>query len=461
MFHNLLFLMAASISSAASAQAPAAPLSISPCDVGERYQFEKATCSLEFHNSTEKTVRISRIEPRLARDAIEPKFAVVPPKSVAYFQATVDFGNKAGLAYHSFQFTMEGTEPKQRSSGVSAYVQSVLDQPRPKLDFGVVRHADTKWPIVKSIALSSREVRDLRVTRVEEAPSWLDVKVDEDGRTLLVSMKKDVPWGLLHEESTYVKVGLNTPQQPHAWIEIQANVLGAVVPDANPFQLGMMRTIGTHEYLVRLSSPAGEDFKLGKLSMKGIKGKVDTKPCAPAAVGCRLLRVSVDNDQPIGKLVGSIEVDLPQFGRKLPVELFGVLIPPETKIHDFDELPVASGAQSNTASSGIDLRNEIQGAIKHEDAPPPGNGPLLRWSATHQLRIYGYVIYRADSEDGPLTRVSKDVIQIVADNNDASGSYQWRDNNAEAGKTYWYLIGILNRDGSKEDLTGRQKVVAK
>ena len=39
--------------------------------------------------------------------------------------------------------------------------------------------------------------------------------------------------------------------------------------------------------------------------------------------------------------------------------------------------------------------------------------------------------------------------------------YKWRDNTAEAGQIYWYYIGLLNKDGTKQRLSSIQKVQAK
>jgi len=459
MLSNLVFLLAAA---AAAPAAPDAALTISQCDLGDRYQFEVASCSIELRNNSDKRIRVSKVEARYPEDSIKPDSVDIPPRSVTYMEATIDTGNREGLAYHTFRFILEGRGRPQRTSGVNVYVQSVLDQVRPKFDFGTVHAADAKWPLTQSVTFSSREVRDLRVTRVEEAPEWLDVSIGDNGRKVSASLKKDVPWGLKHAGSVYVKVGLNTPRQPHAWIAVTANVLGDVVPDGNPFQLGMMRTNGKHEFLMRLSSPEGKDFKLGKIVMRGIKGKVlGTKACVPAATGCRLVRLSIDNKQPIGKLIGKLDIDLPELGKTLPVELFGILLSPETKIHELSELQSASPVQSEAVSEKLDVGSALVNAVKPEEAPLPGRGPLLRWSVAHQTRIYGYAIYRAESEDGPLLRVNKEIIPVSQQGADRSGSYQWRDESAEAGKTYWYQIGNLNRDGAREDLSGRQKVVAK
>ena len=47
------------------------------------------------------------------------------------------------------------------------------------------------------------------------------------------------------------------------------------------------------------------------------------------------------------------------------------------------------------------------------------------------------------------------------DSGNAAGSYQWRDNSAEAGKAYWYSIEMVKGNGEKQQLTGSQKIVAK
>ena len=462
MSSSLLFLLVATLATAPT-PAPPTKLTISTCDVGEHYQFEIATCSMELRNSGDKTIQVSETKSRFANDSVAPVSIAVPPKGVAYVEATVDLRNKEGLSYHSFRFASDEPGKPQLGSGVSAYVQSVLDQSLPKFDFGVIKAEDIGRTTSASVTLSSREVGNLRITRIEAAPDWLDVSIAGDGRTVRASLKKNAPWGVTHNGAAYVRLGLNAPQQPNAWIEVNVHVQGDVVPDSNPFPLGMMRSVGKHEFLLRLTNPSGKKFKLGKMVMKGIKGKASSQACVPAASGCRLIRIAISNDQPIGRLPGALEIELPEYGRILPVELFGILISPETKIHDLNEPPVSPAAQSSAVQTSVqpNLKNALEQAVRAEQPPPPGKGPLLRWSVAHQGRIYGYVIYRSESEDGALLRINKEIIPVSKDGTDVSGNYQWRDGAAESGKAYWYQIGILNRDGSKEDLTGRQKIVAK
>ena len=111
------------------------------------------------------------------------------------------------------------------------------------------------------------------------------------------------------------RVGIiNTPNQPVAWVEVEANVLGDVVPDSNPYQLGVIRTEGKHEFLIRISSRSGKSFETGRIVVDGIKAEAQALPCVPAANDCRLIRVELADGHPYGKLEGTAEVELPGAG---------------------------------------------------------------------------------------------------------------------------------------------------
>jgi hypothetical protein len=453
----LAFLFLALVASSAHAARLTAPI----CDAGARYAFEVVKCTIELHNETENPVHVSSIKPVISGDAVTPGSITVPAHGVAYVEATVHLGEAKGVVGHPFELHADKKARVQRSVTVVAYVESVLDHPRPKIDFGVVKMPSVTWPLVKSVTFTSREAPGLRITRIDSAPDWLEASIDADGRTLHASLKKDAPWGRIYDGAAYIKVSLDTPQQKVEWVEVTADIQGEVVPDSNPLEFGVLKATGDHEFVLRFSSPSGKDFNLGKMSLNGIKGKASSAPCTPVATGCRLARITISKKQPLGGLRGTLEVDLPDYHRNVSVQLRGYLLSKDTVVHSMDEIASGSSSAAPAASASPDLQSALKEAVKEEPAPPPGNGPLLRWGATHQSRIYGYVIYRSDSEDGAMARVNKDVILAVKEGTDMSGNYQWRDTSAESGKTYWYQIGVLNRDGSKEDLTGRQKVTAK
>ncbi|GAA0705835.1 hypothetical protein [Dokdonella soli] len=459
--------LAFSLLVAAPAPVPHSNLVIAPCDAGEHQQFEVITCDIELKNTGDKPIHVSKGEAAMAWDSIETGVITVPAHGVAYIKAKASLRDNAGYVKHSFRFATD--EPgilAVRGSNVNAFVSTVLDDSAPTIDFGMVK-LDGPLPS-KSITLASREVNDFRILEILSKPDYLDASLGPDGRTVHATLRKDAPWGQLHDK---IKLKINAPQQPEAWISVDANAQGEVVPDGDPFSLGLMRTNNKNEFLVRMTSRSGKDFKVGAVTLERLKGKADVVPCVPAESGCKLVRLRVTNDQALGRLQGVLNVELPDFKRTLPIEVVGMLLSPEVKVHDFNEevekAREAKGAAQSVAASptqpkGIDITQAIKQTVNKEaDVPPPGKGPLLRWSVANEGSIYGYIVYRADAETGPFLRINKEMIRVIDDGGNAAGSYQWRDNSAESGKVYWYSIGMVKGNGEKQPLTGAQKIIAK
>src|SRR5690606_28828303 len=151
-------------------------------------------------------------------------------------------------------------------------------------------------------------------------------------------LKDTAPWGLIHLGQAYVKLRTSVPAQPRVWVEVNANVIGDVVPDTNPLQLGLMRTEGKHEFLLRISSRSGRELEIGALQVETIVASASQQPCTPAAEGCKLIKIDVSNDQPPGKLEGQLKIGLPKLDKVIAVDLVGMLLTPETKIHQLDDL---------------------------------------------------------------------------------------------------------------------------
>lgn len=441
-------------------------LTLPPCEFPESYQFSTVECPMELRNDGDKPIRILKASAGAEGDSISPASLVVAPHGVAYAQARVAVGNSVGRTKRVFH--LETDEPGQgkRSPEVQGYVATVLDDPRPVLNFGVVNIGS---PISEqSLAISSREVRDFRITEVLSAPDYISVSIDKDGRTVHAKVKDDAPWGL--HEADFIKLRVNTPQQQQVWVSVKADVHGEVIPDSNPFSLGLMRQGNDNEFLIRLTSRSQQDFQTGAAAVERFNGTAEVVPCKPVAKGCKLIRLRIGDDQPTGSLGGIVTVDLPDYKRKLPVFVWGMLVGAKTEVKDFDkemqraaELQASKGvgAESRVAADNrVDLQQAIkQGVAKADTAPPPGKGPLLKWSVAHEDLVHGYAIYRADAEAGPYLRINKDTIRPLP--SEAGGAYQWRDTSAESGKTYWYYIGVLDKAGSKQQLSGPQKVVAK
>jgi hypothetical protein len=231
-----------------------------------------------------------------------------------------------------------------------------------------------------------------------------------------------------------------------------------VVPASNPFDLGLMRTGNPHEFKLALSSKNGKDFKVGDVKLEGMRGDVKLVPCMAQKVGCRLLSLNVPDQDHIGAVQGEISLDFPDYGKRLRVAVWGMLLDKEMKVHSMDE--VLKKQQTSGGTSQQSLQQALQNAVQPaEEPPPPGNGPLLKWSVANETAVHGYQIFRSANADGPFLLLNRPTIQ--ARKTDGGSVYQYRDNTAESGKTYWYYIGIVYGDGRKQQLSGPQAVKAK
>ena len=121
------------------ASSPHSELTISPCDAGAHYQFEVTTCAIALHNGGSKPIHISQGEAKFPWDKIETKTITVPPQGSAYVTTTVNLRNSEGMTSRAFRFVTDEPGQHFRGSEVTAFVQSVLDQSKPTLDFGVVK----------------------------------------------------------------------------------------------------------------------------------------------------------------------------------------------------------------------------------------------------------------------------------------------------------------------------------
>lgn len=447
-----------------AAAPPASQLVISPCDAGEHYQFETVTCPIELKNIGNKAIRISESEARKPWDSIEPAEVVVSPHSTAYLTASVALQDSIGYTRRSFRFVTDEPGQAFRGSNVTAFVLSTLDDRAPTVDFGTV-DLHGAMPS-RSIKLGSREVRDFKILEILSKPNFVDVEITDSGKGIQASLRADAPWGVLHHEK--IKLRVTGSSQREAWINVDGDLHGDVVPDSNPLSLGLMRTGNKNRFLIRLTSPTGKNFRLGSIELDGLNAKTTERACQPKKDGCVMIELAVSDKQPLGRVEGIVKVGLPDFHRNLPIGVVGMILTPAFPIHDFQEESEKAKAEAGDAISrapsarNVDIGGDIKRSVAQTDnITPEGRGPLVRWSVANQAPIYGYIVYRSDNETGPFLRVNKEIVRTTSKENSQLGVYSWRDTGSEPGRTYWYYVGLVKNDGSKTQLTGPQKAVAK
>jgi hypothetical protein len=438
--------------------AQAATLSVEALDVGERYQFSRVETQIQITNPGTKTVPIGSIKAFHPGDRVLHAPVEVAAGATATATVELSIENDLGNRWHVFDVRIDKDEPLAHLARAHVFGLSLLDEPRLQLDFGVANAGDEVVP--QLVKISSRETPGLKATKVLSVPDAFVASLSDDGLSVIVSVNKAAPWGL---HDTYVKVALGSAQQSEAWIEVRADVHGTVVPASNPYALGVVRAGSKNEFLIRLENRAGKDFQIDKVVLEGIKGKVEANSCIPRKADCRMIHLTVADGQETGKITGRILVGLPEFKRTLPIVVGGMFLKADTQIVSLDEqLKKSADGQSSVAVRPDNIAEALKKALHPpaQVAAPSGTGPLLKWSVANELSVYGYLIYRAESEQGPFQRVNKEVVRVVSDD-DTGGTYQWRDDTASSGQTYWYSIGLVYSDGQKKQLTSPQKVVAK
>ncbi len=456
----LSVVLGAASSLAVAAAEPERHLIVKPCDFGEGFQFETKDCVLELENPNAHAVDVVDIRAQREGDSISPVGITIPANGLAQLHARVGLRNMEGINRFHFSILAKQTADVPRTLEVRGYVHSVLDQSKPLLDFGTSVAEDLK--ATQSIELTSREVQGFRITGVSSSPEWLDVTIGKDGRTVQARLNAKVPLGILPK--SHVEVTLNSPVQPRAWIEVKGRVLGDVVPTGDPHDLGLLRTNNVNEALLRLTSRSGKDFRIRKIEVERIGATAQVADCVPAQKGCQFIKLVIDNAQRRGQIGGVLNVDIEGAKKVLPIQVWGMLLSPEVEIVDVeDEQKKNGGATSSSVAPSVNLKAALQAATRPADVPepaPPGEGPLLKWSVMHEDVIHGYAIYRSESENGPFVRINPQLVPSKK-RADSASSYQWRDTSGKRGDVYWYYVGILNNDGTKEALTQPQRVVFK
>jgi hypothetical protein len=437
-----------------------AQVSFEAQDVGEIFQTNTGRSTVMFTNTGAKPVKILSVTPVSDTDRVGNfKFPVtIAPRTSVNIPVTVFSGMDAGDRNHLFKIEFDDGKRATAGAKVHLFGLSVLDAPQPKVDLGTVN--TNAVPPVKAVALSSREVADFRITRIVETPDFVTARIEPDGRTVSIGGKSGASWGL---HDGYVKVALNSSVQPQAWIEVKADVHGDVIPSSNPVEMGVFHNTQL-PFVVQLKSRDGKPVTLGKVELNGFHGQVTKEPCVGAAKGCAQISTKVANDQKGGVLRGKLLVELPELHHQLTVNIGGLYMPDSVKVHSLEEA-MQKNAKASAEPPPLDLKSALRKSTEVAPPPavdPPGHGPLLKWQVSNENNIYGYLVYRGDGENGPFLRVNKEIVHVEGSKGDGvTSTYAWRDDSAVSGKTYWYYIGLLNRDGTKQQLSGPQAVKAK
>lgn len=71
----------------------------------------------------------------------------------------------------------------------------------------------------------------------------------------------------------------------------------------------------------------------------------------------------------------------------------------------------------------------------------------ISWSTESELDIIGFNLYRSDSPDGPFTKINGELIPPAADPF-IGGDHSYVDTDVARGKTYYYQLESVDRNGN-------------
>ncbi len=440
---------------------PPHALVLHDCTFGEVHAFARAECVARIDNPGGAPVRVKVELAGTATGSVAHEVSV-PARGSVYVPLKVDVGDRSGELARFFTVSeaAEVDDALPRYLKASGFALSALDELDPRIEFGVVEAGSAPS---RQLGLSSRETANFRITKVLDKPPQLDVKIADDGRSIVAAIRKDAAWGVL---SGVIELGIDTPRQREAWVAVEGLIRGGVQPSQNPAQFGLLEGGREHTVSVTTLDAVNEGmFESARLDVEGIDATAKLVPCVPSAKGCRAVELTISAAQAMGPTTGTITVHFPTVEQSLRIAVRGAMRRPEREsakeIADiFAKRRLAEQGEGNRHNAAKPVEEPDRAEHSQESAQPPGEGPLLKWRVLDERSVHGYQIYRADLESGPFVLLSTPTIPARS-KEQAGSAYQWRDTSAVKGETYWYYVGVVYDNGGKEKITPEIKALAK
>ncbi|MBX3696673.1 MAG: hypothetical protein KF811_02600 [Dokdonella sp.] len=452
-------------SSVCSAAAPApvhatGTFEFAGTEVGQTYPFAKVHADIVGRNLSEKSLQIERIVPR-DPSGVLIRFTPSLVKAGESFSAGLDLtlNETLGRFAHYFDIYARGETEPVDGFVVRGFADWLVSPSGTDIDFGTF---DVSKAVTRVIPIEVRPGVSVRLVGIEKPSAYFNAQVVQDGKALQLASREDAPWSSF-DENLLVKT--DSSLQPLVAFRLRGQARGKVVPSLDPLDFGLLREGQSAELIVVLNDVSGKPLEVGEVTAKSrMKVETSVTDCLPVNPSCKNLKVRYPPMNMLGTTGGVLEIELPDYKHDLYVRFGAIGIGKNTQIRSLaDDFKAAQEDQKSISSV---LRSSVAKAPVTKAVPatmstPEGTGPLLKWQVTNEYDIYGYEIYRSDAESGPYERVSEKIIERLEGDPEAGSIYQWRDNSAKAGQTYWYYIDIVYNRGRKQQFTSPQKVVAK
>lgn len=321
-------------------------------------------------------------------------------------------------------------------------VHSKFEPQVAEVDFGVVEAGSSPSQV---IVFSSEEVPTFALQEPLEHSALTEVKVQEDKRSVRLTLRDDLPWGP-HRSQLLLSTG--STLQPHIPIETTVEVRGDVVPSTYSVEMGLQRQSSAMPFVVRLEDLRGAPLELGAIKAEGAPLNVEQSACPSPSESCRMLSLTLAAGEQTGVVGGVLKVGLPDHGQELSISYGGLLVSDSTRIQEID-----SSDQNSAVSDLPSVLQQISSSGRVIEFPAPeGTGPLLRWRVSNDKSVFGYLIYRSEREEGPFERINPELVIAYSGEESSPVEYKWRDTSARTGQSYWYRVDVLERSGIRKTL---------
>jgi hypothetical protein len=429
-------------------------------EFGQSHPFAKIHLNVVARNVSGKAVEIERIVPRVP-EGTQVHFEPLKAKAGSTFPIKLEIllNEDVGRVAHYFDVFAKGEPDPVDGFVVRGFADWIVSPTGTEIDFGTF---ELSKPITKVVPIEVRPGASVHLVEIQKPSAYFDAKIVQDGTALELRSRTDAPWSSF-DENLLVKT--DSELQPLVAFRLRGQARGYVVPSSDPLDFGLLREGQSAELIIVLNDVSGKPLQIGTITPRS-RMKVDTSvtDCVPMDSACKNVKVSYPPMSMLGMTGGALEIELPQYKRSLYVRFGAIGIGKNTQIRSLaDDL---KAAQEESKSISSVLQSSVERSSTNKPVPstmptPEGTGPLLKWQVANEYDIYGYEIFRSDSEKGPFSRVSSRIIERLEGDPEVGSIYQWRDASATSGKTYWYYINIVYNKGRKQQFTNPQKVIAK
>ncbi len=411
---------------------------------GERfadaYQFAQIEAVFPFVNDSKGTLNILGMSSNHPKAQARAEPAEVAAGERGLVRVRVQLDDALGMQDITVRVKTDAGEPVELH--LRGFVQSVYSPEEVALDFGFY---PSELGARREVIVSSTAVERLEILRREKPFEAIDLDWSERAGPLGESVLLRVaiaPSSHVGPIAGAFPLRTNVREQPWIVLRVKGVAHAEVRPSESPIRFDPVVAGEPLSRTVEFRHVAGEPIALAEASdLRGDRGvRVTAVACAAPAPSCLALRLERPTRRP-ATFSGRLRVVLADGVGKFTLRYRGTAVAPATP----PAQPSGPHWLPDTPTPAIASRSLEQAAIGS------GGAPVVRWSASNQGDLYGFVVYRARAPRGPFLRVAG-ILPVRPGEPDAS--YEWIDANAARDRIWYYAVDALGLDGRKRPASG-------